>query len=129
MRQKCQDGFTLVELLICFSIIAILLLGAAQLTLYSLYVKRTSDSALESAMLASEKLEYLKSLPYESDELKESAATESIESRQRNDTFVRECRISDFSEDMKNIVVECYSLGSAHKKIRLLILCSQHLGF
>jgi len=59
MKKKSKQGFTLLELLISFAIVAILLLGAAQLTLHSLYVKRTSDCSLESAELASDKLEYL----------------------------------------------------------------------
>ena len=129
MRKKGQDGFTLLELLISFSIVAILLLGAAQLTLYSLHVKRTSDCTLESAELASEKLEYLKSLPFECGELEEGVTLESIESQKRNDLFQRECRIYDFSTSIKKIEVECFSLSRVPRKIRLLLLYSKELGF
>jgi len=129
MRKKSQHGFLLLELLISFAIVAILLLGAAQLTLHSLHVKRTSDCSLESAELASDKLEYLKSLPFESSELLESSNVERIESQRRNDLFQREWTIFDVSSNMKKIEIECYSTSCVHKKARLVLLYSKELGF
>jgi prepilin-type N-terminal cleavage/methylation domain-containing protein len=129
MRKKDLYGFTLLELLISFAIVAILLLGAAQLTLHSLHVKRTSDYSLESAELASDKLEYLKSLPFESQELEESVNVESIKSQKRNDIFRLEWIIYDVSMNMKKIEVECYSVSCVYKKARLVLLYSKELGF
>jgi len=129
MRKKRQHGFTLLELLISFSIVAILLLGAAQLTLYSLHVKRTSDCSLESAEMASDKLEYLKSLPFESGELEESSSEERIQSHRRNDIYERKWVISDFSLNLKKIEVECFSISCVQKKTRLVLFFSKELGF
>jgi prepilin-type N-terminal cleavage/methylation domain-containing protein len=129
MKNKSKRGFTLLELLISFAIIAILLLGAAQLTLHSLHVKRTCDCSLESAELASDKLEYLKSLPFDSPELMENSNVERIESHRRNDVFQRKWTIFDVSSNMKKIEVECYSESCVHRKGRIVLFCSRELGF
>ncbi len=66
------------EVLVSFALVFILITGTAQLTIHSLLVKRRADCNLRTAELASSKLEYLKSLPYESDELKEGFQMESV---------------------------------------------------
>ena len=129
MKEKNYRGFTLLELLISFAIVVILLLGAAQLTLHSLYVKRTSDRSLESAELASEKLEYLKSLPFDSQELKQSSNVERVRNQRSNDIFRREWEIFDVSPKMKRIVVECHSESCAHRIFRIALYYSKELGF
>lgn len=129
MNKNNLRGFTLMELLISFAIVAILLLGAAQLVLHSLYVKRTSDCGLESAELASDKLEYLKSLPFESQELEENSIVERIESQRRNDVFQLEWKVFDISSNMKKIEVECYSESCVHKIARFVLIYSKELGF
>lgn len=117
------------ELLISFAIVALLLLGAAQLTLYSVNAKRVSDCSLESAELASDKLENLKSFPFESQELEENSYAERIESQKRNDVFLREWMIFDCSGNLKKIEMECYSKSCVHRKTRLVLLYSRELGF
>jgi prepilin-type N-terminal cleavage/methylation domain-containing protein len=129
MEKNNQRGFTLLELLISFAIVAFLLLGAAQLTLYSVYAKRVSDCSLESAELASDKLENLKSLSFESQELEEDSYTERIESQKRNDVFLRKWIIFDYPGDLKKIEMECYSISCVHRKTRLVLLYSRELGF
>jgi prepilin-type N-terminal cleavage/methylation domain-containing protein len=129
MRKKRQNGFTLLELLISFAIVVILLLGAAQLTLYSLHVKKTSDCSLESAEWASDKLEYLKSLPFESEDLEECSAVEMIQSQRSKNIFQRTWVISDISLNIKRIEVECYSTCCIPKKTRLVLFYSKELGF
>jgi prepilin-type N-terminal cleavage/methylation domain-containing protein len=129
MKKNNQRGFTLLELLISFTIVALLLLGAVQLTLHSLYVKRASDCGLESAELASDKLEYLKSFPFESPELEENSNIERISSQRRNDVFQRGWTVVDVSQNLKKIEVECYSESCAHKKARLVLFYSKELGF
>jgi len=129
MKKKSKRGFTLLELLISFAIVTILLLGAAQLTLYSLYVKRTSDCSLESAELASDKLKYLKSLPFESQELEESSNVERIRSQKRNDMFHREWTVFDVTSKMKKIEVACYSESCVHRIARIVLFYSKELGF
>jgi prepilin-type N-terminal cleavage/methylation domain-containing protein len=129
MKKKNYRGFTLLELLISFAIVVILLLGAAQLTLHSLYVKRTSDRSLESAELASDKLEYLKSLPFDSRELKQSSNVERVRNQRSNDIFRREWKILDVSSKMKRIEVACQSESCTHRIVRFVLFYSKELGF
>ena len=129
MKTENERGFTLLELLISFAITVILLLGSAQLTLHSLQVKRICDCSLESAELASDKLEYLKSLPFDSPELLENTNGERITSPRRNDVFQREWTISDVSSHLKKIEVECYAESCVQRKSRVVLFYSRELGF
>ena len=128
-EQKNQRGFTLVELLVSFSIVFILITGTAQLTIHSLLVKRRADFNLKTAELASSMLEYLKSLPYESDELKEGFRTETVRGEGFLETFRREWRIQDVSSNTKRVEIESFSESSPQKKTRLVLFFCRYLGF
>lgn len=117
------------ELLISFVLIAILTTGTAQLAVHSLLVKRRADCNLISAALASSLLEYFKSLPYESDELKEGFWKESAGGEGILGTFWKEWWIQDLSPNMKRIEIESYAESGSQKKIRLALLLSRELGF
>ncbi len=124
-----QKGFSLVELLISFVLIAILTTGTAQLAVHSLLVKRRADCNFISAELASSLLEYFKSLPYESDELKEGFLKESAGGEGILGTFWKEWKIQDLSPNMKRIEIESYAQSCSQKKVRLVLLLSRELGF
>lgn len=127
--QKNRPGFTLIELLISFSIIMLLILGGTQLTLYSILSKRRSDYSLKSAELASSKLEYFKSLPFESEELSKGFKREFLTGRSLPGSCRREWRIQDVSSEMKKIEMECFFENCPQKKIRLVLFLSRELGF
>jgi len=128
-KRSNQKGFSLVELLISIVLIAILTTGTAQLTIHSLLVKRRADCNLISAALTSSLLEYLKSLPYESDELKEGFRKEAAGGEGILGTFWKEWWIQDLSPNMKRIEIESYAGSGSQKKIRLVFLLSRELGF
>lgn len=127
--KKNRQGFTLIELLISFSIIMLLILGMAQLTFYSILVKRRSDYGLKSAELASSKLEYFKSIPFESIELNENSKREILKRKSFNGSYQREWEIQDISPALKKIEMECFSENCPQKKIRLVLFLSRELGF
>ena len=129
MKKKNKKGFTLLELLISFAIVSILLLGAVELTLHSLHARRTSDCNLESAELASDKLEFLKSLFFDSPELEENSYVERVMSQKREDVFVREWMISDITPRMKKIEVVCYSESYTRRRTSIVLFYSRELGF
>ena len=126
---KNQRGFTLVEALVSFALVFILITGTAQLTIHSLLVKRRADYNLKTAELASSKLEYLKSLPYESDELKEGFQMEPIRGEGLHETFWREWRIQDISPAMKRVEIEIFSENLPQNKLRMVLFLSRELGF
>jgi len=122
-------GFSLLEFLISLSIITFLITGTAQLIIHSFFVKRQVEINLKMAELASLKLEYFKSLPYESGELKESHGIESLRTQWSQESFQREWRIQDISSNLKKVEIEIYSESHPHKKVRLVLFISRELGF
>ena len=127
--QRQQRGFTLVEVLISFALVFILITGTAQLTVHSFLIKRRADCNLRIAQLASSKLEYLKSLPYESDELKQGFQMESVRGEGLLETFWREWRIQDISSSMKRVEIETFSENYPQKNLRMVLFISKDLGF
>lgn len=122
-------GFTLIELLISFTIIIILIMGAAQLTIHSLFVKRRSDIAVRSAELACSKLEYLKALPFESEELRQGSSVDQLRDSPGSENYQIRWQIDEVSSRLKRIEIECNSESSPKKGVRLVLFCSRELGF
>jgi hypothetical protein len=109
--------------------VTLLLTGTVQLTIHSLLVKRNADINLKTVELASSLLEYFKSLPYESEELKEGLQSETFREEGSLETFRQEWRVGNISPNLKRIEVECYSEKHPLKKIRLVLYLSKELGF
>jgi Tfp pilus assembly protein PilV len=124
-----QRGFTLAEVLVSFALVFILITGTAQLTIHSLLVKRRADCNLRTAVLASSKLEYIKSFPYESDELKQGFQMESVKGEGLHEAFWREWRIQDISSSMKSVELEIFLENYPQKKLRMVLFISKDLGF
>lgn len=127
--KKNQRGFSLIELLISFSLIMFLIIGAAQLTLYSLLIKRRCAYSIKSAELASAKLEYFKSLGYQSEELNEGSKTETLRARNPRGNYKRKWKIQDVSPFLKSMEMECFFENCPQKKVRLKLFLSRNIGF
>ncbi len=117
------------ELLVSFSLITLLLTGTLQLTVHSLLLHRNASLNLKTAELAASLLEYLKSLPFESEELKEGRQSEVIREQGSLETFRREWRIEDISKNLKKVEVECFSESRPQRKTGLVLYLSRELGF
>lgn len=124
-----RQGFTLVEFLISFVLTTLLITGTAQLAIHALLVKRSADLNLTSSELVASKLEHLKSLSFESDEMKQGQYTETLTIEDTLEPWVREWRIQDISPSLKSIEIHCFSQNKPFKKIRLILLLSRELGF
>lgn len=124
-----RQGFTLVEFLISFVLTSLLITGIAQLAIHALLIKRSADLNLTSSELVSSKLEDLKSLSFESDEMKEGQYKETLTTENTHEPWVREWRIQDISPSLKRIEIHCFSQNRPFKKIRLILLLSRELGF
>ncbi len=127
--QRLNLGFTLIEVLVSASVIILLLMGLAQLTVHSLLIKRISEYRINSTVLASSKLEYFKSLPFESEELAEGSGEEMIERERFKGLYRRQWRIQDVSPEMKKIEIECFYEHSPERKIQLVFYMLKKLGF
>jgi len=127
--QRPNPGFTLIEVLVSASVIILLLMSLAQITIHSLLIKRISDYRINSTELASSKLEYFKSLPFESEELAEGSDEETIEKEGQKGLYRSQWSIQDISPEMKKIEIECFYESSPGRNIRLILFMSRKLGF
>jgi len=127
--KKSLPGFTLAEFLVSFTLVTLLITGMTQLNIHALLIKRNADLNLRTAELASSLLEYFKSLPYESEELKEGLKAETFQEEGSLEAFRREWRVDNISPSLKRIEVKCYSEKHPLKKARLVLLISRELGF
>ncbi len=117
------------EFLVSLTLVTFLLTGTVQLTIYSLLVKRNADLNLKITEHASSLFEYFKSLPYESEELKEGLVAETIKEEDSFETFIRKWKIEEISPHLKEIELEVTSEKYSQKKIRLVLYISRELGF
>lgn len=124
-----RPGFSLIEFLVCLSLFTFIIMSTAQLIIYSFLVKRRAEINLHIAELASFKLEYFKSLPYESSELQESLGIDSLKRDDLQESFEREWKIRDISSSLKMIEMKIFSKSSPQKKARFALLLSRELGF
>jgi len=128
-KRLSWKGFTFIEVIISLFLLSFLILSTTQLILHSILIKNKSDNSLISAEIAASKLEYLKSLPFESEELKEASCTEIIEKGWAKKTFCTIININDVSLNMKEIEIESFAENCPEKKTRLILFISRHLGF
>jgi Tfp pilus assembly protein PilV len=128
-RQKKNHGLSLVELLVSFSLVTLLITGTLQLAVHSLLIHRNASLNLKTSEFAASLLEYLKSLPFESEELKEVHKSEVIKEPGSLETFRREWRIEDITANLKKVEVECFSESHPQRKTGLVLYLSRELGF
>jgi len=129
VKSTASRGFTLIELLVALSLVLILLVGTAQLAIQALDVKRRADSNLKATELASSKLEYFKSLPYDSPELTVGLHKESYIPKGTHEIFWKKWKIQETNPNMKRIEIESYSKSFPQKKICIALFLSKELGF
>jgi prepilin-type N-terminal cleavage/methylation domain-containing protein len=119
-------GFTLIEVLVSLTLVAILVAGAAELISLSLLLKRKADAHAAAARLIAEKLEGLRALPFDDDGLRAGANMETMAAAGEG-AYVREWVIDDLSTDTKRIGVHVKSDGRTIA--RAVLLVSRDLGF
>lgn len=124
-----KKGFSFIECLVSFSIVTFLILGTSQLLLHSLIVQKRSNFNAASAQLTISKLEYFKSLPFDSSELSEGSQTKNIKEKNSRAIFQMKWKIQDISQSLKKIEFECFSETCPEKKTHLVLFISKKLGF
>lgn len=131
MKKDCgrEGGFSLVDVLVSFSVTATLVFGLAQLTLHAVYTKKLSDLRLRAAELASEKLEYLRSSFYEQRALEEESGQNEVRPDGQAEAYVIRWDIASESPHLTRIEVECHARNQAQRKTRLVLFVHRGLGF
>jgi len=126
---KKFEGFSLIELLISFAIITLFILGTAQLLLYSLAIKSSCANNMSAAGISRTKLEYFKSLPYDSPELDPGERSETILALEKKDSYLIRWNIQESNSHLKRIEIECHPAEHLIKKTHIILYLSRELGF
>ena len=122
-------GFTLIELLISLAIITFLLLGISHSIVFSLKADRRSSIKIWATELALGKIEYLKSISFDHDQMKNGSYSEEIKTNHSKELYRRTWKISDLSASEKKIEVVCRAVNEDTIIIRFAAIISEELGF
>ena len=124
-----KQGFSQLEFLISFTLLIFVITATAQVIIHSLFAKRRAEINSKIIELAVLKLEYFKSLPYESNELSPGQKSESLKGDVSLQTYTRSWKIQDISSNLKKVEMEVSSQKGPQKKTRLVLFISRELGF
>jgi Tfp pilus assembly protein PilV len=124
-----QKGTTFIEIMVSLFLFAILILGTSQLIIYTLNVQNRCQNRLISLELASNKIETLKSMPFDHFKLKQGSWKEEIIREENKKPFLLTVEIKDVSPDIKSIVVSVSAQNKNEKKIILPVYISRKIGF
>jgi hypothetical protein len=124
-----QGGFSMIELLVSFTVIMLLVIGITELMIYSMRVKLRGDISIQAAELAASKLEFLKSLPFDDPGLSDGINTEKAFGEDKQKIFWRTWIIKKLSPHMKKIEMTCFFENHKEKQTRIILFISEKLGF
>jgi len=126
MRKR---GFSLIELIVSMSLIFFVLAATAQLVTLSCAAKKKADFIFTATGYACSKLEYLKSLVFESPELEPGSHSESVKGDDSAEIFCREWRVENLAENMKKVVLKIFSPNDTRKEVAFVLLICRELEF
>lgn len=124
-----KSGFSLIEMLISSALILFLFSGVAQLIISSLVAKRNAEFHLAAASLATSKLEYFKSLPFEDPALTKGEYFEAARIGFSKEIFWSEWNIGDIDEGMKKVVIKISRPSDPRKRVVFMLLLCRELEF
>ena len=124
-----KRGFTLIELLVTLSLVTFLVTGTGELISLSLLTKRKAEAHAGVIHHLTDKLETLRSLPFDALELKAGRYEERIAGQGADPTFLVEWDIEDSPGGMKQIAIGVSSRGRAPASAKAVLLVSENLGF
>ena len=126
MREK---GFSLIEVLISLFIFSFTLISLLNLVTTCFLIKRKSETNFLSSKIIMEKFEYLKSVPFESEILKQGIYEEEVVLQSYRKTYIRRWKILDLSENLKRIEIQVWHKNQSAKKTEFVLYISKNLGF
>ncbi len=123
-KRRKTKGFSLIELIIGFAILVFFLLSTAQLLLLSKSIQNRYKDHILIMRFISDRLEYLRSMPYDSPEIQQGIFTDLKFDPDSSNRFRIVWQISDISSRLKSIDISCYPEGNTTRKTETnLYLC------
>jgi len=122
-------GFTLIEVLVTLSLVTLLVAGTGELISLSLLAKRKAEAHAGGIHHLTDKLEGLRSLPFDDPELRAGLYEKEIAALGPVPAFLVEWNIEDLSGGMKRIGICVSSRGRTRATAKAVLLVSEKLGF
>jgi type II secretory pathway pseudopilin PulG len=122
-------GFTLIETLLNLALAAFLVAGTAELMLRAAHLKKRSDTLTASAGLAASKLESLRALPFDSDDMAAGSYQDLVKDRATGRQFQISWTIDKISDQVKHVTVRAAPSGTAERGTELKLILARPLGF
>ena len=124
-----KSGFGLIETFISSSLLLFLIGGTAQLLTTSLAAKRSGDFCLATARCAVVKLEFLKSLGFDSAELQPGTTECIINDPALLRDMEESCTVEDLDSAMKRVTLCISDKSSPRRKQAYCLLLCRDLEF
>jgi len=126
---KAPNGFSLIECLVSLALVIFLITGTVELIVLSLRAKQTADWNMRAASLISAKLESLKSVPFEAEEMRAGTYSETVREQRDGPVFRRTWTVEDPVVNMKRIQVAVSQEGVPARVAALALYISKDIGF
>jgi Tfp pilus assembly protein PilV len=122
-------GFTLIETLLACCLTLLMIVGTAQLMARSLAAQNRADFHFRASVLASSKLEHLKSLVFDSLDLVAGLHQEVVADSLTGEIYRVESAVAATGESTKTVVLRISPQSRPHWQAVFCLILSKELGF
>jgi prepilin-type N-terminal cleavage/methylation domain-containing protein len=129
MQDARPGGFSLIEVLVAMALTMMLVIGAAELTAWAIRAKRTGDIAAALTQAIVDRLESLKSLPFDDAGLAAGAYEGTVRVELGHALVSEEWEITDDGEGSKMIRLKARRAGKSGPGASAVLFISRELGF
>lgn len=124
-----EDGFSLVEFLISFALIAFLLAGTAELITAAFLAKKKADAGTRLTALMISRLEALRTLSFDDAGLVPGDSQETFRDPVSGESFLLTRRVEALSPNLKRISLQGSWEGRPRTRSRLVLYRLREAGF
>lgn len=128
-RGAKRGGFSLIEVLVAMALALLLVVGAAGLLTFSLWAKRKGDITAALTHALTDRLETLKSRPFEDGALSPGEHAEIVRGDPGSGLIAEEWEVTDDVDGMKKIVLRVRYAGRPGPETAAVLFISRDLGF
>ena len=124
-----RDGFSLIEVLVAMALVLLLVVGAAELLTLSLWAKRKGDITAALTHALTDRLETLKSRPFEDVALSPGEHAEIVRAEPGGCLIAEEWEVTDDGDRMKRVGLRVRYAGRSGPETAAVLFISRDLGF